>query len=138
MDDESRNLDVLESVLKSPELRLVRAETAEEALLALVRWEVTVIVLDVHMPGMTGFELARLIKQRKRSREIPIIFLTAYYQEDADSLCGYDAGAVDYMTKPVDPRILKSKLNVEPSGGTPFRLYRRGNPGAADYNSHSR
>jgi PAS domain S-box-containing protein len=112
VDDESRNLDVLQSLLESPELRLVRAENAEQALLALVRWDITVIVLDVHMPGMTGFELARLIKQRKRSREIPIIFLTAYYQEDTDALCGYDAGAVDYLTKPVDPRILKSKLNV--------------------------
>jgi PAS domain S-box-containing protein len=112
VDDEPRNLDVLESILESPERRLLRAGTAAEALLALVQRDITVIVLDVQMPCMSGFELARLIKQRKRSQHIPIIFLTAYYQEDKDVLSGYDVGAVDYLTKPVDPRILQSKINV--------------------------
>jgi signal transduction histidine kinase len=78
----------------------------------LVQAEFTVIVLDVQMPGMNGFELARMIKLRKRSQHIPIIFLTAYYQEDKDVLSGYDLGAVDYLTKPVDPRILQSKISV--------------------------
>jgi len=112
VDDEPRNLDVLESILEAPGRRLVRALTAEEALLALVREEFTVIVLDINMPGTTGFELARLIKQRKRNQHIPIIFLTAYYNEHKDVLSGYDVGAVDYLTKPVDPRILQSKVSV--------------------------
>ena len=73
VDDETRNLDVLDSVLASPELRLVRAVTAEEALLALVHVEFACIVLDVQMPSMSGLDLARLIKTRKRSQYIPIM-----------------------------------------------------------------
>ena len=78
VDDDPRNLDVLESVLARPEYRLVRARTANEALLALVNEEFAVIVLDIHMPDLDGFKLAELIKQRKRTQHIPIIFLTAY------------------------------------------------------------
>jgi two-component sensor histidine kinase len=112
VDDDPRNLDVLESVLARPEYRLVRARTANEALLALVNDEFAVIVLDIHMPDLDGFKLAELIKQRKRTQHIPIIFLTAYYQEDKDVLQGYGAGAVDYLSKPVNPLILKSKVDV--------------------------
>jgi PAS domain S-box-containing protein len=112
VDDETRNLDVLESVLTSPELRLVRAQTAEDALLALVHGEFACIVLDVQMPNMSGIELSRMIKTRKRSQHIPIIFLTAYFLEEKDILQGYGAGAVDYLTKPINPQILKSKVGV--------------------------
>jgi PAS domain S-box-containing protein len=112
VDDEPRNLDVLESILQAPDRLLVRAVSAEETLLALIQREFVAIVLDVQMPGMNGFELAKVIKQRKRTRHIPIIFLTAYYQEETDVLSGYDLGAVDYLTKPVNPRILQSKINV--------------------------
>jgi len=112
VDDEPRNLQVLETILDATDRRLMRALSAEEALLALVQTEITVIVMDVQMPGMNGFELARMIKQRKRTQHIPIIFLTAYFQEDKDVLSGYDIGAVDYLTKLVDPRILQSKINV--------------------------
>jgi signal transduction histidine kinase len=112
VDDESRNLDVLDSVLASPELRLVRAQTAEDALLALVHDEFACMVLDVQMPNMSGIELSRLIKTRKRSQHIPIIFLTAYFLEEKDILQGYGAGAVDYLTKPINPQILKSKVSV--------------------------
>jgi signal transduction histidine kinase len=112
VDDEARNLDVLDSVLASPELRLVRAQTAEDALLALVHDEFACIVLDVQMPNMSGIELSRLIKTRKRSQQIPIIFLTAYFLEEKDILQGYGAGAVDYLTKPINPQILKSKVGV--------------------------
>jgi two-component sensor histidine kinase len=90
----------------------VRARTANEALLALVGDEFAVIVLDIHMPDLDGFKLAEIIKQRKRTQHIPIIFLTAYYQEDKDVLQGYGAGAVDYLSKPVNPLILKSKVDV--------------------------
>ncbi len=112
VDDESRNLDVLESILASPELRLVRAKTAEDALLALVHDEFACIVLDIQMPSMSGLELARLIKTRKRNQHVPIIFLTAYFLEEKDILQGYGAGAVDYLTKPINPQILKSKVGV--------------------------
>ena len=112
VDDDPRNLDVLESVLVSPEYSLFRARTADEALLALIAHEFAVIVLDVRMPDLGGLELAQIIKQRKKTRHLPIIFLTAYYQEDKDVLEGYGAGAVDYLSKPVNPLILKSKVAV--------------------------
>jgi len=112
VDDESRNLDVLESFLQSSHYRLVRAQSAEDALLLLLEGEFAVIVLDINMPGMSGIELANLIKQRKRTQHIPIIFLTAYYQEDKHVLEGYGTGAVDYLTKPINPQILKSKIGV--------------------------
>lgn len=112
VDDETRNLDVLESVLASPDCRLVRALSAERALALLLDGEFAAIVLDIQMPEMTGIELAHLIKQRKRTQHIPIIFLTAYHLEDKDVLEGYGSGAVDYLTKPINPQILKSKVGV--------------------------
>ena len=112
VDDEKKNLTVLESILDDPAYRLVRAETADEALLALVAEDYAVIILDIRMPGMTGFELAQLIKDRKKTARIPIIFLTAYYNEDQHMLEGYDNGAVDYLHKPVNPSILRSKVAV--------------------------
>jgi len=112
VDDETRNLEVLESILASPEYELIRALSADEALLAVLQMEFAAIVLDIQMPGINGFELARLIKQRKRSQHIPIIFLTAYFQEDQDVMTGYGSGAVDYLTKPVNSQILKSKVGV--------------------------
>src|SRR3954468_874990 len=112
VDDEVRNLDVLESVLQTPEYNLVRALTAERALMLLLDGEFAAIVLDIQMPEMSGIELANLIKQRKKTQNIPIIFLTAYFQEDKDVLEGYSRRAVDYLTKPVNPQILKSKINV--------------------------
>jgi signal transduction histidine kinase len=112
VDDEPRNLAVLESVLDDPGYRLVRATSGDEALLALVADEFAVLVLDVRMPGMTGFELAQLIKERKKTARIPIIFLTAYYNEDQHILEGYGSGAVDYLHKPVNPAVLRSKVAV--------------------------
>jgi PAS domain S-box-containing protein len=112
VDDEVRNLEVLESILASPEYRLVRAQTADEALMALIDGEFAAIVLDIQLPGTSGIELAHLIKQRKRTQHIPIIFLTAYYYEEKEILQGYEVGAVDYLTKPVNPQILKSKIAV--------------------------
>jgi signal transduction histidine kinase len=112
VDDDARNLDVLESILSSPDYRLVRAGTAEDALLALMTGEFAVIVLDIRMPGMNGLELAQIIKQRKKTKDIPIIFLTAYYQENEHVMHGYDAGGVDYLTKPCNPVVLRSKVGV--------------------------
>ncbi len=112
VDDEVRNLEVLEAILYSHDYDLVSAPTAERALMLLLDGDFAVIVLDVQMPGMSGIELASLIKQRKRTQHIPIIFLTAYFQEDKDVLEGYGSGAVDYLTKPFNPQILRSKIGV--------------------------
>jgi signal transduction histidine kinase len=112
VDDEPKNLTVLETVLDDPAYRLVRASSADQALLALVVEEFALIVLDIRMPGMTGFELAQMIKERKKTARVPIIFLTAYYNEDQHVLEGYGTGAVDYLHKPVNPRILRSKVAI--------------------------
>ena len=103
---------MLESILTCPEYRLVRAKSADEALRALVTETFALLVLDVRMPEMNGLELAHLIKQRKKTQHLPIIFLTAYYQEDEHVLQGYDAGAVDYLNKPCNPSVLRSKVAV--------------------------
>lgn len=112
VDDDPRNLAALEATLESPDYRLVRAETADDALRALIADDFALLMLDVRMPEMNGLELAHVIKQRKKTRHLPIIFLTAYYQEDEQALQGYDAGAVDYMAKPFNPAVLRSKVAV--------------------------
>jgi two-component sensor histidine kinase/DNA-binding response OmpR family regulator len=112
VDDEPKNLTVLQSILTDPNYRLVRAESAEQALLALIAEQFAVLILDVRMPGMTGFELAQMIKERKKTAQVPIIFLTAYYNEDQHVLEGYGAGAVDYLHKPVNASILRSKVAI--------------------------
>ena len=112
VDDEPKNLTVLETILDDPGYRLVRAESADQALLALVAKEFALLILDVRMPVMTGFELAHLIRQRKKTEQVPIIFLTAYYNEDQHVLEGYGTGAVDYLHKPVNPVILRSKVAI--------------------------
>ena len=112
VDDEPKNLTVLETVLNNPGYRLVRAESADQALLALVVEEFALLILDIRMPGMTGFELAEMIKDRKKTARVPIIFLTAYYNEDQHVLAGYETGAVDYLHKPVNAAILRSKVAV--------------------------
>src|SRR5262249_10922922 len=90
----------------------IRAQSADEALLALLRHEFAAMVLDIRMPGMNGLELAALIKQRKRTQDVPILFLTAHLVDDHDVLKGYGAGAVDYLSKPINPDILRSKIAV--------------------------
>src|SRR6476646_6677640 len=82
VDDEPKNLTVLETILDDPGYRLVRAESGDQALLALVVEEFALLILDIRMPNMTGFELAQIIKERKKTAQVPIIFLTAYYNED--------------------------------------------------------
>src|SRR6187455_73204 len=112
VDDEQRNLDVLEVILDDPRYRVLRADDADKALRLLLEHEIAAIVLDIKMPGVSGFELAKLIKGTKRYREIPIVFLTAYMVGDQDVIAGYGAGAVDYLTKPVNPAILRHKIAV--------------------------
>jgi len=112
VDDDSKNLLALESVLDGSVYRLIKAQTGGEALLALMEGDFAAVVLDVQMPDMSGIELARMIKQRKRTQHIPIIFLTAHFREDEHAVLGYDVGAVDYLTKPINPAVLRSKVNV--------------------------
>jgi signal transduction histidine kinase len=112
VDDEQRNLDALEAILDEPGYRLLRATDADTALRLLLAHDVAAIVLDIKMPGVSGFELAELIQGTKRFRQIPIVFLTAYLIDNKDIVAGYDAGAVDYLTKPVEPQILRHKIGV--------------------------
>jgi signal transduction histidine kinase len=112
VDDRPENLLALEAVLEPLGQQLVRANSGEEALRALLVRDFALILLDVQMPGMNGFETAQLIKARERSRAIPIIFLTAISKEEAYVVRGYEAGAVDYLSKPFNPDVLRSKVAV--------------------------
>src|SRR3954471_15400047 len=135
VDDEPKNLTVLETVLDDPGYRLVRATSGEEALLALMAEEFAVLVLDVRMPGMNGFEVAQLVKERKKTARIPIIFLTAYYNEDQHVLEGYGSGAVDYLHKPVNPGVLRSKVAVFAELHRKERALHEANRALADLNA---
>lgn len=112
VDDHPPNLDAIELVLNESGCRLVRAHSADEALLAVLEQDFAVIVLDIRMPDMNGIELADLIKTRPRLRYIPILFLTAHMLTDAEVLRAYAVGAVDYLTKPIRAEILRSKIRV--------------------------
>ncbi len=112
VDDEPANLLALEAVLGGLGHRLVRASSGKEALRHLMNEEFAVILLDVAMPIMDGFETARLIREREKTRPTPIIFLTAVGRTEAEIFRGYEAGAVDYLLKPLVPEILKSKVMI--------------------------
>ncbi len=112
VDDSSTNLLALEAILHSPDRNLIRASSGEDALRYLLNHDVSVVLLDVYMPGIDGLQTAELIRGREKSRDIPIIFLTANTTGHAHLSRGYSLGAVDYIVKPVDPAILRSKVNV--------------------------
>jgi signal transduction histidine kinase len=112
VDDRPENLLALEAILEPLGQNLVRAGSGDEALRRLLGQDFALILLDVQMPGINGFETARLIKARERSRSIPIIFLTAISKEEAYVFRGYEVGAVDYLFKPFNPDILRSKVSV--------------------------
>ncbi|WP_037559710.1 response regulator [Spirillospora albida] len=112
VDDRVENLIALEAILSSLDQDLVRARSGEEALKALLTDEYAVILLDVVMPGMDGFETARDIKRRKKTRDVPIIFLTAVNSDPDYAFRGYAAGAVDFISKPFDPWVLRAKVSV--------------------------
>jgi two-component system sensor histidine kinase/response regulator len=112
VDDRPENLLALEAVLAPLGRRMLQARSGEEALRHLLTDDVAVIVLDVQMPGLDGFETAEEIKQRERTADIPIIFLTAISQDLAHRLRGYGTGAVDYIFKPVEPEVLRAKVSV--------------------------
>ena len=112
VDDVPENLLAVEAALEPLGHRCIRASSGEEALKHLLTDDVAVIVLDVQMPGMDGFETALAIKERERSKDIPIVFLTAINREDDHRLRGYATGAVDYLFKPVQPELLRAKVGV--------------------------
>ncbi|MGH7868612.1 MAG: response regulator, partial [Candidatus Dormibacteraceae bacterium] len=112
VDDEPANLLALEAVLEGLGHNLVKARSGEEALRQLMREDFAVILLDVLMPGMNGFETASLIRQRDRSRLTPIIFLTAVGKTEEEMFEGYAVGAIDYLFKPFHPQVLRSKVAV--------------------------
>ena len=112
VDDTPENLIALEAVLSDLGQNLVKARSGEEALRLLLREEFAVILLDVNMPGLNGFETAELIRQRKSTEHIPIIFVSAISTSDTHQFKGYALGAVDYIFTPVIPEVLRSKVNV--------------------------
>jgi CheY-like chemotaxis protein len=112
VDDRAENIVALEAILSSLNQILVPARSGDAALKALLGDEFAVILLDVLMPGMDGFETAAHIKRRPRTRDVPIIFLTARNAEPDYAFRSYSAGAVDYIAKPFDPWVLRAKVSV--------------------------
>ena len=112
VDDQPSNLLALEAILAGEGLNLVRAVSGGEALMRVLDEDFAVILMDVQMPGMDGFETAELIRQRDRSRHTPFVFLTAYQSSDVQIQRGYALGAVNFLSKPVVPMVLRSKVAV--------------------------
>ncbi|MET7984229.1 response regulator [Streptomyces sp. NPDC005281] len=112
VDDMEDNLVALEAVLRSLNEPLVRARSGEEAMEALLRQRFAVVLLDIRMPGMDGFETAANIKRLDRTKDVPIIFLTGTDADAGYAFRGYATGAADYLTKPFDPWVLRAKVTV--------------------------
>jgi len=112
VDDHPANLLAVEALLEPLGHRIVSVQSGEQALKQLLAQDFAVILMDVQMPGLDGFQTTRLIKERERSKHIPIIFLTAISREASNVVKGYSHGAVDYLLKPLDPEVLRSKVSV--------------------------
>jgi response regulator RpfG family c-di-GMP phosphodiesterase len=112
VDDMEDNLVALEAVLGSLNEPLVRARSGEEAMKALLRQRFAVVLLDIRMPGMDGFETAANIKRLDQTKDVPIIFLTGTDSDAGYAFRGYATGAADYLTKPFDPWVLRAKVTV--------------------------
>jgi signal transduction histidine kinase len=112
VDDRPENLLAMETILAGLGQRLVRASSGREALRFLLQEDAAVVLLDVQMPGLDGFETAQMIRSRERSEHTPIIFITAYNRDDQYVFQGYSLGAVDYLLKPFEPEVLRSKVKV--------------------------
>src|SRR3954468_4450275 len=111
VDDDERNLLAIRTVLEDVG-EVIEARSGEEALRHLLKGEFAVILLDVYMPGMDGYETAQIIRSREQTKRIPIVFLSAVNKETEHLIRGYSMGAVDYVFKPVDPVVLRSKVAV--------------------------
>src|SRR5688572_2416399 len=112
VDDREENLTALQAILERDDYRLVAATSGEEALKIALREPLTVILLDVVMPGIDGFEVARHLKTLERTREIPILFLTGLATDVKQIYRAYEAGAVDYLVKPLDTEVVRRKVQV--------------------------
>jgi CheY-like chemotaxis protein len=109
-DDRAENVLALAEILEPLGLRVITASSGQEVFRQLLKHEFAVILLDVQMPVMNGFEIAAEVKRREKTRYVPIIFLSAVNMEPGDVFQGYEAGAVDYLTKPVEPWVVRAKV----------------------------
>ena len=112
VDDRPENLISLEGILEDLPINIVKAASGNEALSLMLEYDFAVVLLDVQMPDMNGFEVAELMRSLDRTRLIPIIFVTAINKDQQHVFKGYDKGAVDYLFKPLDPDIIRNKINV--------------------------
>ena len=112
VDDKPENLVALEELLRKPDRHLVRASSGNDALRLLLRHDFAVVLLDVEMPDMDGYEVAQLMRSTARTRLVPIIFVTAGDRSEQRTFRGYEAGAVDFLYKPIDAHTLESKVRV--------------------------
>src|SRR5690242_5906199 len=112
VDDKPNNLFALAQMLDGLDENIVQATSGADALRCLLRQDFAIVLVDIQMPDMDGYELATLIRERDRSRHMPIIFITAFGKEDQDISRGYALGAVDYVFKPIDPIVLRAKVSV--------------------------
>lgn len=112
VDDHPENLLALEAILESPAYHIVKARSGEEALRSLLNYSISLILLDVQMPGLNGFETAKLIKERESAHHIPIVFMSAIHKAYEYVLRGYSAGGVDYLFTPFDPEIVRAKVTA--------------------------
>lgn len=112
VDDRPENLLAMENLLENPDVVIIRAESGAQALSTLLLQDIALVLLDVQMPDMDGFEVAELMRSNPKTQGIPIIFITAMSKEQEYVFKGYKSGAVDYLFKPVNPEILISKVNV--------------------------
>lgn len=110
VDDRPENLLALEAIIERDDYQLIKAHSGEEALKHLLKYDFAVILLDVQMPGLDGFSTAKIIKAREKTKNIPILFITANNMDSEHIFMGYSVGAIDYILKPFDPMILKSKV----------------------------
>ena len=112
VDDDIKTLHAVRDLLRETAVDVVTARSGEEGLRCVLKEDFAVILMDAYMPGIDGFEVARLIRERERPRHTPIIFLTGAYEDGSSAARGYEVGAVDYIVKPPRPEILKSKISV--------------------------
>ena len=112
VDDHRENLIALEAILESPGRQLAMATSGNEALQLALKNDFSLVLLDVQMPEMDGFEVAQLLRQGKKTRNTPIIFVTAISKEHKYVFQGYECGAVDYLFKPIDQQVLTAKVEV--------------------------
>lgn len=112
VDDIEENLFALEAILESPDLNIIKAHSGNEALSLLFDYNFALVLLDVQMSGMDGYETSEIMRKNEKTKHIPIIFVTAINKEENHILKGYEKGAVDYLFKPLDPIIIKSKVNI--------------------------